>query len=124
MMHAAYKILHFAGIAALMLSLGALSLHAFGGGKREDTPARPLVLATHGLGLVLMLVSGFGMMARLQLSYGAPWFWGKVLLWLVLGGLVALLARAPKAARFVWPALPVLVGLGGTFAYFLVRSPR
>lgn len=117
-MYLAYKILHLAGIAALMVSLGALSLHAIGGGTKENTPARPLVFATHGLALVLLVVTGFGMMARLNLSYGGWWVWAKVGIWLLLGGLVALPLRKPGTGRFLWPLLPVVVAIAAALALY------
>lgn len=124
-MYQAYKILHFAGIAALMVSLGALTFHALGGGTKENAPARPLVFATHGLALAILLITGFGMMARLvganAASYAQWWPWGKVAVWLVLGGLVAVPLRMPKAARFLWPLLPVLVAIAA--AIVLTRGP-
>ncbi|MFZ9886141.1 MAG: hypothetical protein ACO3JL_01460 [Myxococcota bacterium] len=113
-----YKILHLAGIGALMLSLGALSMHAMNGGTRESLRTRPLVFATHGLALLLLLVSGFGMMARLQLSYGGVWVWAKVGLWLLLGGAVALPLRVPASGRFLWPLAPVLVGIAAALALY------
>lgn len=117
-MYLAYKILHLGGIAALMVSLGALSLHAMGGGTKENTPARPLVFATHGLALVLLLITGFGMMARLNLSYGGVWVWAKVGIWVVLGGLVALPLRVPASGRFIWPLAPILVAVAAAFALY------
>ena len=117
-MFTAYKILHIAGLALLMMSLGALTFHALGGGTKDNAPARPLVFASHGIGLVLLLITGFGMLARLNLSYGGVWIWLTVLLWLVVGGLVALPLRAPKAARFLWPLLPVLGAAAAAIAFW------
>jgi hypothetical protein len=57
----------------------------------------------HGIGLLISLVSGFGLVAKLGLSYSAPWLIVKMALWLVLGFLPVL------ARRKVLPAPVVLL---------------
>jgi hypothetical protein len=44
----------------------------------------------------------------------AGWVWGKILLWIILGGMVALPYRSRGAARLLIFLLPVL-GLVGAF---------
>ncbi len=44
----------------------------------------------HGISLLLILVSGFGMMAKLGYEYLQGWVLIKILVWLLLGGLLAL----------------------------------
>ena len=67
-----------------------------------------------GIALVLILVSGFGMLAKL--GYGFPgWVILKIVIWLFIGGVIALIRRMPQHAVIFWWALPAL----GAFAAFL-----
>ena len=112
-----YKILHIVGLVAIWAALGGATLHAMNGGTRESNPARKLVAATHGIGLFLMLLGGFGMLARLGLTSGFPgWVIGKIVLWLVVGGLLAVPLRVPSLAKPLWFAMPLFAGLGAWMA--------
>jgi hypothetical protein len=107
----AYKLVHYFGIFSLMIALGGLSLHAINGGDKSTNSARKLVAITHGVALFLVLLGGFGMLARLGLTNGIPaWIWIKLALWLLLGALLVIPYRLPKLTRPLWFLLP-FVGL-------------
>lgn len=113
-----YKLAHLLGLFLVFTSLGGLVLHAMNGGDRESNQRRGLVFATHGIGLLLVLVSGFGMLARLGI-HGVPgWAAVKLVIWLVIGGLVALPQRVPAASRFVWFLAPALALVAGWLALY------
>jgi hypothetical protein len=121
--YALYKVVHILGIALLMTALGALALHALNGGLRRDNRARALVGAMHGVGLLLVLVGGFGMLARLGFRHGAMfpgWLLVKLAVWLLLGAAVALPYRRPTLARWMLVLVPLLAGLA---AYMAVYKP-
>lgn len=103
-----YRLIHFAGIFLTFLALGGLTLRAITGGG--DAPlARKIALASHGFGLLLVLLGGFGMLARLGPHVGmGPWVWLKLVLWLVFGVAVVVPKRLPKASVALWALLPVL----------------
>ena len=83
MSYLTYKIMHLVGIAALFMGLGGL----LAGSNR-----RTLFSILQGIGLLLMLVSGCGLLARLNLGF--PHFAIlKTGLWLVIGGLPVLFRR-------------------------------
>lgn len=110
-----FQILHIFGIVLLFMSIGALAFHGLAGGTRETNPARGLVAATHGLGVLLLIVAGFGM---LHTKYGGAlpgWVHPKLLVWLVLAAAPSILGRNPGAARVFWLLAPLLA-LGA--AYF------
>lgn len=111
-----YKVLHVVGIILVFMSLGAALLHATGGGTREQNPARKLIAALNGTGLLLIVVAGFGMLAKIQsMSAGLPgWLHPKLLIWLLIAASPALLARKPGAAKAMWFVLPLL---GAAAAY-------
>lgn len=118
-----YKVVHIVGLVLLTAGLGGIALNAsaprFGG-----PVVRPrLAYVFHGLGLFLILLGGFGMMARIGISQGSNWpgwLWTKVLLWVVLGAAVSLPYRFPKTAR---PLLLLLPVLGGLAAYMAIYKP-
>lgn len=113
-----YKVLHILGIAAVFMASGAQVSHVLRGGTKDDDPARSLVLASHGLGLVIALVAGFGMHAKLGVDGFPGWFVGKLLLWLFLGGAVALPYRNPALAKPLWGGLVVVAALATWLAAF------
>ena len=86
-----YQFLHYAGILLVFTSLGAVALHVLSGGTKDSNPMRKLVAITHGVGLVLVLVAGFGMLARLGIHSMPGWVIAKLVIWLFLGGAIALL---------------------------------
>ncbi len=121
--HAFYNVVHIVGIVLVMSALGGSALHALNGGTRETNRARRLVGALHGAGVLLILVGGFGMLARLGFRHGANfpgWLWVKLGVWSAVAGLLFLLARRPALARPVYLALPVL---GGLAAYMAIYKP-
>ena len=118
-----YKVVHILGIALLVTALGGLALYALNGGLRRDNRARALVAALHGLGLLLVLVGGFGMLARLGFRHGAMfpgWILVKLGVWSALGAAVALPMRFPRLGRPMMVVVPLLVGLA---AYMAVYKP-
>lgn len=78
-----YKIIHLIGIAALTLGLGGMMA---GGDNRK------LFSIVQGLALLVMLVSGFGLLGRLHLGF--PHFaMVKLVVWVLLGALPVILRR-------------------------------
>jgi len=103
-----YKLIHFAGIFLTFLSLGGLTLRAMTGGD-DSALARKVALASHGFGLLLVLFGGFGMLAKLGPDGGfGTWVWIKLTVWVVLGAAVVVPKRLPKAAIWLWAAMPLL----------------
>jgi hypothetical protein len=116
-----YRLVHILGILVLFLALGGLSLHAASGGGRDHKRSRRLAMATHGIGLFVILLGGFGMLARLGINTGFPgWIWAKLGVWLVLGALVMLPYRFPALARPLWLIVPLL---GTVAAYMALYKP-
>jgi hypothetical protein len=112
-----YNVLHIVGIILVFMALGAALLHAGNGGTREQNPSRKPVAGLHGLGLLLILIAGFGMLAKRQLMVdGLPgWIHPKLLVWLLLGAAPALIMRKPGSVSVLWVVVPLL---GAVAAYF------
>ncbi len=90
MPHTFYLVLHVAGLVLLTLSLGGMIAQ-----RQASVDSRPkILLVFHGLGLFLLLLAGFGMLARLSIGFPWPlWIWVKVTLWLLLGAFPSLSKR-------------------------------
>jgi hypothetical protein len=112
-----YKVLHMLGLMVLFFSLGGYTLRSSEGGTK---PTRILLASTHGIGLLLVLVAGFGLLARLKLGGVPGWAWIKVVLWLAFGAAPVLIKRTPERLRPVWVALPLL---GAIAAYLAINKP-
>jgi hypothetical protein len=119
--HHFYNVVHIVGIAMLAVALGALALHGANGGARDTNRARGLVAALHGLGALLVLLGGFGMLARLEHPQGSGfpgWIWGKLLIWLLLGAALVVPRRGPAASRALLVAVPLLAGVAAWLAIY------
>ena len=95
-----YKLVHLAGIGMLFTALGGATLHAMLNGEKKHEKRR-LVMMTHGIGMFLILLGGFGMLARGK--FGWPgWAITKMVIWVILGGAIAMLYRNATLNRLVW----------------------
>lgn len=119
MSHNVYKVLHLLGVVTAFMSIGAVAIRAFletpGGRDR----AHKIAGLTHAVAFLLLLVSGFGMLAKLKVGFPA-WVIAKLAIWVALGGIIALPRRQPQLA-WAWWLLSML--LGGLAAYFGVMKP-
>ena len=119
MPYAAYKVLHVFSVLLTFTVLGGLALHAANGGNRESNAHRKLTGALHGIGLLMILVGGFGLLARLGVSGSFPgWVWAKLALWLVVGAAAAVIKRSPALSKALLWLLPVLGGVGAWLAIY------
>lgn len=110
-----YRILHFASVMLLYFGLGAVLVSHYSAGGIIKVRARILAFATHGLGLIFILISGFGMLVKLGMTESIPmWAYGKLIVWALLG-LAISAARRRAGWAYIW-TLTFLV-LGITAAY-------
>jgi hypothetical protein len=119
--HSVYNVLHVIGIILVMAALGGLCLHTINGGTREGNPSRRLIVTMHGTGVLLILLGGFGMLARIGFEQGEPfpgWLVVKISIWLLLAVAVMIPYRRPALARPLLLALPVLGGLAAIMAIY------
>lgn len=111
-----YKVLHLLGIMFTVAALGGMAVHAANGGTRPESRTRALATALHGTGLLLVLVAGFGMLARLGGSAASGWVLVKLAIWLTLGAAAMIPYRRPSWARALFVAVPLLAALAGIMA--------
>lgn len=115
-----YKLIHFLGIFMIMIVLTAACMHVLRGGTRTDNPHRRTIGIVHGIASFLILLGGFGMLARLDVMQGGlpGWIYAKLVIWLIASGSIALVYRGPDLARALLIALPLLGVLAGYFALY------
>ncbi|WP_396200096.1 hypothetical protein [Gemmatimonas sp.] len=118
-----YEILHIVGIAMVFIAIGGVATHAANGGTKTTSSTRPLIGSIHGLGAFLILLGGFGMLARLGFLHGGNfpgWLWVKIIVWVILSAVVLLPYRRPGFAK---PFLLVLPLLAGVAVYMALYKP-
>ena len=97
-----YVVMHLSGIVLSVLSIGALS--------QKVDENRKMLSITHGVGLILTFIAGFGLMAKTGLAQGSwpTWIYIKLLIWLIFGASLAVFKRAPALATRLWWIIWVL----------------
>ena len=90
-----YKFIHLAGVIFLFVSLGAYLAIS----SNKAALSKRLIAITHGTAVVVILVAGFGLLARLGFSGVQSWplwVWVKLAVWLILAAMI-LLAQIGRA---------------------------
>ena len=78
-----YKLIHLLGVFLLLSGLGGGAVLVMS--SSANAGARKLCSMAHGIGLLLILVAGFGQLARLDLPGWPLWVWLKIGIWVALG---------------------------------------
>jgi uncharacterized membrane protein SirB2 len=100
------------GLGFVALGVGGLSMGS------DDASKKKLTSILHGVGLLLALVGGFGLAAKLKLSVASPWLIYKILVWVALGGFIAIAKRKPELVTKAQLALIVLASVAAYFGVF------
>lgn len=113
--YSVYKVIHLVGVMMVFLALGGVTANAVGAGVKNHIWRKPIAI-THGVGLLLSLVGGFGLLARLGIVHGGlpGWAMAKLGIWTLFAVLIAVLARRPQWAKALWG---VMIFLGVAAAY-------
>ena len=112
-----YKVLHVIGLLLLFLGMGGQLFSA--DSERGRSPKITTIL--HGVGLLAMLVGGFGMMARLGIQWPWPgWLIAKLGVWLLIGAFPVAVRRqlVPYGAAWLMAAV-----LGAVAAWLAIIKP-
>ncbi len=105
-----YKILH-------VISLLVLSGWIFMSFANPAPERRKKTLMITGIAGLLMLVSGFGMMAKYHYGYGSTWVIVKVVCWLGLMALGGMAFRKPGKTCALTAIVLVLLSVAVTMVY-------
>lgn len=119
--YSVYKIVHLVGVLMVFLALGGVATNAINGGQKKHSWSRAIAI-THGLGLLLSLVGGFGLLARLGIVHGGlpGWVLTKLGIWFLFAVLIGVVSRRPSWAKPIWP---LIIILGATAAYLAGSKP-
>lgn len=115
MSYETYKLIHFFAIISLFLAIGALL--AFSGEKKQ----KKRIMVLHGLAVLAVLVSGFGLIARLKMHSLPFWIWFKLGIWTILSILIPILIARKINKRWIW-LLVFISGLGAIYLAVLKPS--
>ena len=120
--HQFYNVVHIFGIALAVAALGGAALLVMTRGTHDVRPARRTLAIMHGIGAFLVLLGGFGMLARLGIVQdGFPgWVWGKLVVWAIVAAALFVPYRMPGWARPLLFIVPVLIAVA---AYLAVYKP-
>lgn len=119
--HQFYNVVHIVGLIFFMAALGSIAMPGHPGQRPLST--RRITIVFHLLGTFLILLGGFGMLARLGIVRGTSWpgwVWVKVIIWSGLALAAFLPYRFPRTSI---PLLFLLPLLGGLAAYMAIYKP-
>jgi hypothetical protein len=110
--------MHLTGLVLLFSGLVTLLTLKVTGVAIEGVQKK-FAFLTHGLGLLLLLVGGFGLLARLNIHELPAWVYVKLAAWLFFGGVVALIKRK----NLGWSFYVVLLCIFILTAYVAITKP-
>jgi uncharacterized membrane protein SirB2 len=115
-----YKLIHLVGVLTVFLSVGGLILYAVDGSERKH-PWRKRLFISHGIGIFLALLGGFGLLATIGIVWPWPgWVASKLTIWVIFAALPAVTIRTPSWAKSLW-WMALLLGAGAV--YLVVQKP-
>ena len=114
-----YKVLHLFSIMLMFSALGAVVCAAAAG---DGSPRlKKLGGIAHGIALVLILVAGFGLLARQGFTGSwRLWVWLKMAIWLVFGVATVVARKLGEKAGWLLVALPALGAVAAWLAVYRV----
>jgi len=115
MSYLVYKIIHLAGVMSLFASLGGL----MAADHRKPATLRGFT-ALHGASLFILLVSGFGMHAKLGIEGFPIWMIIKLVVWLLMGAALVVFKRRLIPTKV---AMAAVIILGIASAYLGIYKP-
>jgi hypothetical protein len=107
-----YKLVHLVGIFVLLSGVAGLWTLELFSDSAGYAKARKGLMAMHGIAIFVVLFGAFGTLARLGIDFPwPPWIWLKIGIWVVLGGLPALLSRSSGASKVLFLIAPLLAAV-------------
>ena len=120
MSYSFYNFLHLFGMILLLPGYGALLARAVLAPENRSLRLWGAVLG--GIGLLLLLVAGFGMQAKGD--WGWPlWILLKIAIWGLLGAALSSINRKPEWNGILWIAVIALAGLSAWLGVFGKTTP-
>ncbi len=119
--YSVYKLLHLCGVFMAILAIGGAVAAALSVGDNSRSLKR-VVAITHGIGLVLALVGGFGLLARIGVAHGSmpAWVMLKLGIWILFAGGLTMVRLVPKLSVPLWILTIILASVA---AYLAGQKP-
>ena len=112
------EIIHVTAIALTFIGLtGIMALKMAGGAPMKQ---RLVFHFSFGIGMLVLIVTGFALAVKLGLKGAPPWLMGLFVIWLLLIGVMVLANRLSRVAGWVVVLFVVLVG---TAAWLAIDKP-
>jgi len=98
-----YKFLHSCGFFGLFAAVVSLSFYGLTHNPVTH-PWKKAVSIIHGIAMILILVSGFGLLARLGIMHGGLpiWAWIKLFIWALFMVSLLVVKKKPEYSKFIW----------------------
>lgn len=100
--------LHLIGLVLLVFGLATLGIMAMTK-TQNNRKVRMYGVITHGVGLLLIFVTGLQMASNLQLFKSHHFIGSKFLIWLLLGGVIVMFRKKPQAASALLAICLILI---------------
>ncbi len=84
---------------------------------------RKLASIMHGISMFIVLLGGFGLLARLETIHGMDWplwVWAKLIIWIVMGGMIFFIKKLHSQAAVLWFTVPIFAVIA---VYLAVYKP-
>lgn len=112
-----YNVLHIIGIIMLFMGIGGAVVRS---SLTQNSPSlEKFVLLNHGIGLFIILLAGFGQLAKIGMQF-TGWVVVKIILWLLLGSLIMFIKKKPELKTIWWYGALIM---GGFAAYLGIYKP-
>lgn len=102
-----YQVIHLLGAFLVFSAYGGLIFSRMV--QPDDRRMRKFGAIVSGIGLFLILLGGFGLLAKLYNNTWPTWVIVKLVIWVLLGGMVALINRRPQLGSLLYW---ITIGLG------------
>ena len=107
-----YKFLHIISAILVLMALGSAAANS-----AVKAAGQKLYGMLHGIGILIMLVAGFGALAKLGMNFSG-WVITKIVLWVVLGGMLTLIKKMPDKAMLLWYASFAVAAIAALMAIY------
>ena len=104
-------LVHLIGVFLLFMGIGGMIVRSILGDK-DNKQLKILCSVSHGLGLVIILIAGFGILGVAKLAFG-PWVIVKLIIWLIFGAVIIVINRKPELGKIIWFLLLILAATAG-----------